>query len=92
MWVILGPNADIFVEVMRSENRRIPREIIKVVHDDGDKEIEHEERAEKVEGDEEEVGEEIAAFIKTAFLTRPARSAVQHDELPGLACGTATEK
>ena len=40
-----------------------PGEIVKVVHDDGHKEIEHEEAAEEDEGDEEGEGDVGAAGL-----------------------------
>ena len=40
-----------------------PCEVVKVVHDDGDEEVEHDERAEEDEGDEVNVGHGGAATL-----------------------------
>lgn len=37
--IILGPEANKLVQVMRPENRPISRQVVEVVHDNGDKEI-----------------------------------------------------
>lgn len=47
--IVFGPDPHEFVEMMRAENRRIPCKIIEIIHDNGDKEIQHEERAEEDE-------------------------------------------
>lgn len=39
--VILCPHADEFVEVMRPQDGGIPGQILKVVHDDSDKQVQH---------------------------------------------------
>ena len=53
--VVLCPDADELVEVMRAEDGGVPGEVVEVVHDDGDEEVEHDEGAEENEGDEVEV-------------------------------------
>lgn len=40
--IVLGPYPDELVEMMGAENRRVSRQVIEVVHDDGDEKIEHE--------------------------------------------------
>ena len=42
--------------MMSAEDRRVSGEIVKVVHDDSDEQIQHEERAEEDERDEIAVG------------------------------------
>ena len=37
--VVLGPDPLELVQVMRAQNRPITRQVIKVVHDDGDKQV-----------------------------------------------------
>ena len=61
--VVLCPDADELVEVMRAEDGGVPGEVVEVVHDDGDEEVEHDEGAEENEGDEVEVGEGGAAGL-----------------------------
>ena len=48
---------------MRAEDGGIASQVVKVVHDDGHEEIEHDERTEKDERDEIEVGEIRAAVL-----------------------------
>lgn len=47
--IVLGPDPYELVEMMGAQDRRVAREVIEVVHDDGDEEIQHEERAEEDE-------------------------------------------
>lgn len=39
--VVLGPHTDEFVKVMRSQDGGVSRQILKVVHNDGDEEVQH---------------------------------------------------
>lgn len=39
--VVLSPDADELVEVMRPENRSVTCQVLKVIHDDSDKQIQH---------------------------------------------------
>ena len=55
--IILGPKSNELSKVMGPKDWPISREIIKVVHDDGNKEIEDEEGAEDEKSDEVDVGE-----------------------------------
>jgi hypothetical protein len=48
---------------MGAQDGRVPREVVKVVHDDGDKQVEHEKGAEKDEGNKVEVGDDGAALL-----------------------------
>ena len=41
---------------MGSENWAVPCEIVKVVHDDGNKQVDHDEAAEEDEADKVEIG------------------------------------
>ena len=49
------PGSDEFSEVVGAEDRGVPRQIVKVVHDDGHEQVEHDEAAEEDEGDEVDV-------------------------------------
>ncbi len=42
---------------MRPQDGAVPGQVVEVVHDDGDEQVEHEERAEEDEGDEVGVGQ-----------------------------------
>ena len=93
--VVLCPDADELVEVVRAEDGGVPGEVVEVVHDDGDEEVEHDEGAEEDEGDEVEVGEwgsagllwvehlagggVVAVGARVALLPARAR---QHDVRP----------
>jgi len=39
--VVLGPDSNVLVEMVRSEDRRIASQVVEVVHDDGDEQIQH---------------------------------------------------
>ena len=43
--VVLCPDADELVEVVRAEDGGVPGEVVEVVHDDGHEEVEHDEGA-----------------------------------------------
>ena len=43
--VVLGPDADELVEVVRAEDGGVPGEVVEVVHDDRHEEVEHDEGA-----------------------------------------------
>lgn len=92
--IVLGPNSHELIEMMRAQNRRVPRQVIEIVHNDGDKEIQHEERAKEDERHEVDVGDVGAAclILRLRFLgLRIARTALyagQHDVRPGLTRGT----
>ena len=55
--VILRPDPDEFVQVMGTEDGGVPRKIVKIVHDDSNKEIEHQEATQENEGNKKGVGE-----------------------------------
>ena len=40
-WIILGPDTNVLVEVVRTEDRRISSQVIEVVHDDCHEQIQH---------------------------------------------------
>ena len=48
---------------MGPEDGGVPREVIEVVHDDGHKQVQHDERAEEDEGHEVDVGHITAAGL-----------------------------
>ena len=55
--VVLGPDPHELVQVVSPEDGGVPGQVVEVVHDDGHKQVEHQEAAEEDEGDEEGVGE-----------------------------------
>lgn len=92
--IVFGPDPHEFVEMMGAQDRRVPREIIKVVHDDGDKEIQHKKRAEEDEGHEVSVRDvgaatlRIVRIILSLGIAGTALYAIQHDVRPGLSRST----
>lgn len=90
--IVLGPDPHEFVEMMGAQDRRVPSEIVEIVHDDGDEEIQHEKRAEEDERHEVSVGDVGAATVRLVLLgLRVARTTLyagQHDVRPGLARST----
>lgn len=88
--IILRPHANVLVQMVRSQNGGISREIVEVVHDNSHKQVEHEEGAEENEGDEVDVGDIAAAFLVWVARARLTARTIQHDRLPGLT-GCTTE-
>jgi len=91
--VVLGPDADKLVEMMSAQNRRVPREIIEIVHDDGDEQIQHEERTEENERHEVDVSYVGAAIVGLVvlvglFVAGLAFRTGQHDVRPSLTSST----
>lgn len=39
--IVLGPNPNELVQMMRAQNTGVPRQVVKVVHDDGDEQVQH---------------------------------------------------
>ena len=102
--VVFGPDADELIEVVGAEDGGVPRQVVKVVHDDGDEEIEHDEGAEEDEGDKVEVRDgRSAGLLRVEDLPRrgvvPVRPRVtlltacarQHDVGPRFACSTSAK-
>ena len=100
--VVLGPDPYELVQVVSAQDGGISREVVKVVHDDSDEEIEHEEGAEEDEGDEVGVGERRAAgllgvqdlasglvVLVGQLVALATRLAGQHDARPSLSRGAA---
>jgi len=92
VWIVFGPDPHELVEMMRAQDRRVSREVIEVVHDDGNEEIQHEERAKEDERHKIGVGDVGAATLRLLLLgLRVAGTALyagQHDVRPGLARST----
>ena len=61
--IVLCPDPDELVKMVSAKDGGVPREVVKVVHDDSHEEIEHEEAAQEDKGDEEEVGDVAAAHL-----------------------------
>ena len=57
VWVILRPQVDELREMVRPEDGPVPREVVEVVHNDGDKQIKHQKGADHKETDEERVSD-----------------------------------
>ena len=54
--IIVRPDCDELSQMMRSQDGAVPGQVVKVVHDDGNKQVEHDEGTEEDEGDEVDVG------------------------------------
>ena len=54
--IVFAPDADKLGQVMGSQDRRVPGQVVKAVHDDGHHNVEHNEATQKDETDEIEVG------------------------------------
>ena len=55
-WVVFTPDGDELGEMVGAEDGAVARQVVEAVHDDGDDDVQHDERAEKDEGNEVEVG------------------------------------
>jgi hypothetical protein len=54
--VELCPGGDELAQVVGAEDGGIPRQVVKVVHDHGHEQVQHDEAAEEDEGDKVDVG------------------------------------
>ena len=92
-------------EKEKEKEKEAPGEVVKVVHNDGDKQIEHDEGAEEDEGHKVDVGSVGAARLVGVdeepggivpligpLVTGPARQPSKHDVWPGLARGAPGTK
>ena len=83
-----------------AQDGRVSRQVVEVVHDDGDDDVQHDEGAEEDEGDEVEVGHVWAARLVgfdpvagrlvelvRALVTLPAGDARHHDVRPSFSGG-----
>ena len=70
VWVILRPEVNKLPEMVGPEDGPIPREVVEVVHDDGNEEVKHEEGAHHEEADEERIGHIGAATLWLASIIR----------------------
>ena len=53
---------------MSAEDGGVPGQVVKVVHDDGHEQVEHEEAAEEDKGDEEHVGQLVSAQLNIMVM------------------------
>ena len=70
VWVILRPEVNKLPEMVGPEDGPIPREVVEVVHDDGNEEVEHKEGANNEEADEEGIGHIGTAALRLASIIR----------------------
>ena len=73
VWVVFGPYVAVLVEVMRSEDGPVSCQVIEIFHDDGDEEVDDEERANHVESDEVNVSEVVPAKFLGVHFTYNTR-------------------
>ena len=66
--IVFTPEVNKFGEMVGSENGPVPGQVVKVVHDDSDEEVEHEEGADNKEADEVGVGNVRAAAALLASV------------------------
>lgn len=62
--VVLPPDADELVQVMRPENRSVTCQVLKVIHDDGDKQVQHLKKIRKRYRTNNEIND-VARVIRT---------------------------
>lgn len=97
--IVLAPQPDELVQMMRPQYGPVPGQIIKVVHDDGDEQIDDQERAQYVERDkirESEIGSAtvVVGLISTVIAEHfvwPV-STRHHDVLPSFTCAREREQ
>ena len=70
VWVILRPKVNKLSKMVGPKDGPVPREVIEVVHDDGNEEVEHKEGAHHKEADEEWIGHIGAATLRLASVIR----------------------
>ena len=58
----------LLIKVVSPQDGPVPSEVVKVVHDDGHKEVENEERGHHEEGGEVHVGDVTATAIRVSSL------------------------
>ena len=89
---------------MRSQDGTVPGEIVKAIHDDSDDNVEHDEAAEKDEGDKvgvrygrstplvgiDHFPRRLVVAVGSG-VARPTRNAGHHDVWPGFTGGTSEE-
>jgi hypothetical protein len=68
--VVLGPEGDELPQVVESKDGPVPGQVVEVVHDDGNKEVQHEEGANDKEADEVGVGKVSAAPPRVPGIIR----------------------
>ena len=55
-WIKVSPGRDELPQVVRAEDGGVSGEVVKVVHDDGHEQVDHDEGAEEDEADKVEIG------------------------------------
>lgn len=96
--IVFAPQADELVQMMRTQNTPVPGQVIEVVHNDGHEQVDDEERAQHIKGNEVGEGDAGTASVVVCVVRsgvalhneRPI-AAIQHNVLPGLA-SRRTEK
>ncbi len=68
--VVLGPEGDELPQVVEPEDGPVPGQVVEVVHDDGNKEVQHEEGADDEEADKVGVGKVGAAPPRVPGIVR----------------------
>ena len=96
--IVFTPQPDKLVEMVGAQNGPIPGQVVKVIHDDGNEQVENEEGTDNEKGDEIRVGEigtttrRISGiFGKRITYDRRVFFARQHDFLPSFTGGRPKE-
>ena len=66
--IILAPEMNKLREMVRPKNGPIPGEVVKVVHDDGNEEVEHQEGTDDEEADEVDVGKVAPTALRFSSI------------------------
>ena len=61
--VVLGPEPNKLIKMMRTQDGPVSCQVVKVVHDDGHEEVEDEEAADDEEANEVDVGDVITTTL-----------------------------
>ena len=66
--VVLRPEDDKLAEMVRTQDGPVASEVIKVVHDDGNEEVEHQEGTDDEEADEVDVGKVAPTALRFSSI------------------------
>ena len=92
--IIVGPHACKLFQMMRAQDGPILREVVEILHDDGDEKVEDQEGTDHVEGEEVNVREVTTTPLLRVIVTSHwgGGKAWQHYVLPVLPCCDSEKK
>ena len=93
MWIFFTPGADKLIEMLRAENRRIPRQVFEVVHDHSHEQVEKQHHGQEDKESEVKVGEK-GGRIRGGGGRGGGRGgcSVKHEQMPRLARAAAEQQ